>query len=320
MKKSSNRRLERKLDLAARAAWLYYIAGNTQDEIAGKLNLSRQAVQRLVALAVAEKLIKFRLDHPISQCIRLAEALRARYGLEICEIAPEDSGNPELIDGVAVLAAEWLENHLNSRAPTVLALGSGRTLRATVGQVAPMDQPQHKLVSLVGNMARDGRAGHYDVVMRLADRIGAQCFLMPTPVVADTVEECRLLQTQHSFQAVEALAVQAKVVLVGLGEIAWGASLHRDGFINDAEVAELIELGAVGEILGRAFDWTGTWLAGGTNDRIAGITLEQPLRRPTVAVGAGVRKRRALQAALRGRLINGLITDEATARALLDDR
>ncbi|PSN17346.1 hypothetical protein C7271_18185, partial [filamentous cyanobacterium CCP5] len=55
----------RKLDQAAHAAWLYYIAGNTQEEIATKLNVSRQAAQRLVALAVSEKLIKVRLDHPL---------------------------------------------------------------------------------------------------------------------------------------------------------------------------------------------------------------------------------------------------------------
>ena len=71
-------RQERRLDLAARAAWLYYIAGNTQDEIAGKLNISRQAVQRLVAVAVAEKLIKFRLDHPLGATSQSARPKRPR--------------------------------------------------------------------------------------------------------------------------------------------------------------------------------------------------------------------------------------------------
>ena len=33
-----------RLDEAARAGWLYYIAGNTQDEIAVKLGVSRQTV------------------------------------------------------------------------------------------------------------------------------------------------------------------------------------------------------------------------------------------------------------------------------------
>ena len=45
-----------RLDDAARAGWLYYVAGNTQDEIAQKLGVSRQTAQRLVAMSVSEKL------------------------------------------------------------------------------------------------------------------------------------------------------------------------------------------------------------------------------------------------------------------------
>ena len=73
---------DRKLDLAARAAWLYYIAGNTQEEIVVKLNVSRQAAQRPIALAVSEKLIKFRLDHRLSECIALDISVKIKP--ELC--------------------------------------------------------------------------------------------------------------------------------------------------------------------------------------------------------------------------------------------
>ena len=42
-----------RLDDAARAGWLYYVAGNTQDQIAAKLGISRQTAQRLVSLGAA---------------------------------------------------------------------------------------------------------------------------------------------------------------------------------------------------------------------------------------------------------------------------
>ena len=54
----------RRLDDAARAGWLYYVAGNNQEEIAQKLGVSRQTAQRLLSLSVSEGLIKVRLDHP----------------------------------------------------------------------------------------------------------------------------------------------------------------------------------------------------------------------------------------------------------------
>ena len=70
-----------RLDDAARAGWLYYVAGRTQDEIAIAMGISRQSAQRLVSLAVAERLIKVRLDHPIAACLEYAVALREKFKL-----------------------------------------------------------------------------------------------------------------------------------------------------------------------------------------------------------------------------------------------
>ena len=79
-----------RLDEAARAGWLYYIAGNTQDEIARKLGVSRQTAQRLVSLSISEKLIKVRLDHPIANCLELAERVKQKYDIDFCEVVPSD--------------------------------------------------------------------------------------------------------------------------------------------------------------------------------------------------------------------------------------
>lgn len=313
------RTTERRLDLAARAAWLYYIAGHGQEAIAAKLNVSRQAAQRLVSLAVAEKLITFRLDHPIAACAELAERLSERHGLLYCDVVPSDPDAPDapVPAGVAAAAARYIETVLARREPTILALSTGRTLRAAVGAVAPLACPRHRIVSLVGTLARDGRASRFEAVNRLADRTGAQCFPMPTPVVAESVEERRLLQTGRSFATLRALAAGARAVLVGIGDVGPGSPMHKDGFITDDEVAELAAHGAVGEVAGWAFDADGRLVEGATNDRVAGIVPDRADRRPVIAVGGGGAKVRAIRAALAGRLISGLITDERTAAAVL---
>lgn len=317
MQEPGAERRDRKLDLAAHAAWLYYIAGNTQEAIAAKLNVSRQAAQRLIALAVSEKLIKFRLDHPLSECIALAEVLRDKFGLSLCEVVPSDAGSGDTFNGIGVCAASYLETYLVAKTPTILAFSSGRTLRSMVEQIPSMDRPQHKTVSIIGNMSHHGRAGRHDVVMHLSDRIGSQAYPVPTPVVATSVEERELLQTQRSFIVVKTLAEQAKVTFVGISDIAWNAPLHQNGFINDDEVAELVELGAVGEIAGWAYDRQGVLLQQGTNSRVASVPLEQPAQRLIIGVAGGAKKAEAILAALRGKLISGLIVDEAAAQAIL---
>lgn len=313
MKEPSLERRDRKLDLAARAGWLYYIAGNTQEEIAAKLNVSRQAAQRLVAIAVSEKLVKFRLDHPLSECIALAESLRDKFALSLCEVVP--SG--DAFQGIGVCAATHLEAYLMAKTPTILAFSSGRTLRSMVEQIPAMNQPQHKIVSIIGNMSHCGRAGRNEVVMHLSDRVGSQAYPVPTPVVATSIEERELLQTQRSFIAVKMLVEQAKATFVGISDIAWNAPLHQEGFINDEEVAELIELGAVGEIAGWAYDHDGVFLQAGTNSRVASVPLEQPAQRLIIGVAGGAKKAEAILAALRGKLITGLIADEAAAQVIL---
>ena len=240
------RKQDRKLDLAARAAWLYYVASNTQDEIAHKLNVSRQAVQRLVSLAVSEKLIKFRLDHQIAECMALGEELRERFGLAYCSVQPSDSSTEHPSVGIAIAAAEHLTTYLAEKTPLVIAFSTGRMLRAVADEMPAMSCPQHKLISLVGTISRDGQASSYEVVRRFAEKTGAQCFPIPTPVIASSVEERKLLQSQRSFAVVRELAGQAVAAFVGVGNIGWQSPMHRDHFLTDQEIAELVDEGCRG--------------------------------------------------------------------------
>lgn len=307
---------DRRLDLAAKAGWYYYINGDTQDAIARKLQVSRQAAQRLVALAVSEKLIKFRLDHPIAECVALTEALRDRFRLDYADVTPDDG--PEVRDGLGVAAAAYLEQLLASQSPIVLGFGTGRTLRAAVEELTPINRPQHRILSLVGNMTGDGRASPFDVAVRLADRTGAQCYPMPTPVVAGNIAEKELLLTQRSVETVRNLAAQAKAFVVGIGQVCWNAPIQADGFLDEAEVGELLDAGAVGELISWPFDADGAWIESGIVDRLMGTRPQAPPTSPTIAVAGGPDKTQAIRAALRGGLLTGLITDKATAETLLE--
>jgi DNA-binding transcriptional regulator LsrR (DeoR family) len=308
----------RRRDLAARAAWLYYVAGATQDSIADKLKVSRAGAQRLVALAMAERLVTVRLDHPIAACMELAHELARRFDLDPCEVAPADPGDVAVTRrAIGILAAERLERELAVRAPVILGVGSGRTMHAIVEELPTLVQPQHRVVGLVGAIARDGSANPYEVVMRLADRIGAQRFPLPLPTITETAAERELWQAHLGYGRVRALAERAQLSLVGVGQIAWDGPLHVDGFITDTELGEMMRRGAVGEILGWSFDADGRLLDGAVNDRVTSIPLQPSAERRIVAAAGGAAKVDAILGALRGRLVNGLLTDEGTARALL---
>lgn len=306
-----------RLDDAARAGWLYYVAGNTQDEIAQKLGVSRQTAQRLVSMAVSERLIKVRLDHPIAHCMELAARLTDRFELALCKVVPSDPAVVSSPLGIAQATAADMEQRLRSQHPIVLAIGSGRSLRAAVEELQPMDCPHHKIVSLVGNIAADGSASFYDVIVRLADAVQAPHYPMPLPVIASTAHERALFFEQPSVRNIASLAMGADVTYVGVGDLGENPPLLQDGFITRKELQALARAGAVGEIVGWAFDAGGEPIEGLTNDRVASIMIERPARRLAIGVAMGEAKTRAIGAALRGRWICGLVTDERTAERLL---
>ena len=307
----------RRLDDAARAGWLYYVAGNNQEQIAKKLNVSRQTAQRLVSLSVSEGLIKVRLDHPIGHCMELAEQLRRRFALDLVEVVPSDPDSTSTITGVAQAAAAEIERRLRAPDPIIMAIGTGRTLKAAIEQLSPMEAPQHKIVSLTGNIAPDGSASFYNVIFNMADQVKARMFPMPLPVIASSPEEREMLLRQPMVRETLALTARADITFIGIGDLGPNAPLYLDGFITEVELKALQKAGAIGEIVGWAFDAQGKMIEGLTNDRVASAPMPSRETSLVVALAMGDKKLPGTIAALNRRLVNGLITDERTAEKLL---
>ena len=307
-----------RLDDAARAGWLYFVAGNTQDEIAQKLNVSRPTAQRLVSLALSERLITFRLDHPIAACMEIAARLTKRFDLLYCDVVPSDPASDSAVLGIAESAAGFLEQKLGAKDPIIVAIGTGRTLRAAVELMPRMICHQHKLVSLVGHISMEGSASFFDVLARLSELSQAPHYPMPLPVIVRVPEEREQLQRLEPVLRVLDLARRADITLVGIGRMDEQAQLHADGFMSAAELDEIQRLGAVGEVTGWAFDVAGRIFRGGANDRVTSAPREVPPSRLVVGVAQGIGKILPIRAALRGKIVNGLITNETTARSILE--
>lgn len=310
-----------KLDLATRAAWLYYVAGNTQSEIARKLGVSRPVAQRLVAMAVDKNLVRVHIDHPLASCLTLAKALSERYGLSLCEVVPFDRDQPDALDRkLAVAGAQVMRRFLDVHTPSVVAIGSGRTLKAAVRQLPQVKRPQHRLVSMVGAIAPDGSSNPYDIAQQLGEKTGGKYFLVPAPMFADNASERAQWCHHRLYRAVEALWQQADVAFIGIGNIGPKCPLREDGFITAAELDALTSAGAAAELLGLPIGRDGKEMDASLRRRATSARLRSPTKQSVIGFAGGTRKREAIGAALRGGWLSGLVTDEACARAALDQR
>ncbi|MDO6585626.1 sugar-binding transcriptional regulator [Salipiger sp. 1_MG-2023] len=303
-------------DLAARAGWLYYVGGMRQDQIAEELGISRQRAQRLVARAMSEGLVRVRIDHPIAACLELERDLRRKFGLNRVRVAPRLGSEQDATRAIAPSAAAEIERLFRQETPQLVALGTGRMLRAVCEQMQPVAAPQHRMVSLIGNVSPDGSASFYEVIMRFADKTGAQHFPMSVPVMARNAQELEVYRALPHVANLLTLARDADLTIVGIGQMADDAPLHVDGFLTAEELRSVQAAGAVGEICGHIFDSDGRFLDHPVNNLLVGLQVPAN-RAPVLCIGGGISKIKALRAALKGKLINGLLTDESTAAELV---
>jgi DNA-binding transcriptional regulator LsrR (DeoR family) len=257
------------------------------------------------------------MNYPVDECMNLAASLAERYGLVHCDVVPTDGTADTARISVAEAAAAYIEYTLRSQRETIMALGTGRSMRASVERIAPMSRPMHRLVSLVGTISPDGSASPFDALVRLAEVTGARHFPMPLPLHAETAAERRVLLGMPSVRRLFALAARASAWMLGVGGIDRDAVLLRDGFVSRAELGDAIRAGGVGEIAGHIFDAEGCILDCDLNARVMTVPPEVGTSRPRICVAHGRDKVVPVRAALTGRLVNGLVTDEITAREVL---
>ena len=161
-----------RLDQKVRAAWMYYIAGQNQSEIASQLGTSRPVVQRLIAAAKEEGIVSIGLHHPVANCLDYAQLLQEKYRLIDCNVVPAYSEESTL-DSVSFGCYQLMARYLQDDKAKIIGIGSGLTLKKTMQRI-DFDSFNTRCVALISAMDADGQCNYYDdVPLLLARKIQA---------------------------------------------------------------------------------------------------------------------------------------------------
>jgi DNA-binding transcriptional regulator LsrR (DeoR family) len=279
-------------DLLVQASRLYYELGETQHAIADRLGVTRPQVSRLLKRARAEGIVEIRIVDATTVESAAADVLRERFGLQAVHLAPTLSGPEDLTRrivgrlGAQVSAvADALEDAATPVAATVVPLAGG------YWSPGPERDP----------------------FRRIADAFGAQPHGLMAPGLLDDGATKRALEAHAGVQAVIDLWDRLDVALFGIGGRSWGA----------ASVGETIALrlerdGAVGEVLIAPFDLEGRFVCPELRERVLAFDARRLARVPTaIGIGAGESKVRPILGALRAGVVGTLVTDVATAEAVV---
>lgn len=306
--------------LAIRAAWLHYVGGLTQSAVAKRLGLPSVKAHRLIARAVADGVVKVSIEGDIIECVELENELASRFGLDVCEVAPDlgEEGLPLRALGFA--GARYLRREIERGEHAVIGLGHGRTLAAAVQQLPRVSSAGLRFVSLLGGLTRNYTANPHDVMHRIAEKTGAQAHVMPVPFFANTSEDRQVLLAQRGVREVFDLANHADLKVVGIGTVEADAQLVSSGMIEPKEIRAISAGGGVGELLGHFFDSRGRLLDTTLTARTLAVSFHDKAKDNIVAIAGGPGKVGAIKAVLASRKLTGLITDDRTAQAILGNR
>ena len=324
MKNSTKSTDDGDLDLATRAAWLSFIGGYTQGEIARRLSVSPAKAHRLIALAQDRGLVKVFIEGAPAACIAHEEALVRHFGLRNCIVAPALDGEAASegeFASVGAAAARFLHRVLfGMESGALVGVGKGRSLAASIDRMPSLKRPDLRFVSVSGSLTRRLSANPFDVVHRLVERTGGEGYFLPVPYLAADDTEKAVLLAQKSVRDMLGLARQAEVVIIGIGTLEEeDAHIHQVGMIDAVEWEELKALDAVGDIMGSFVDIEGRPVDSRVNGLSLGLGLEDLRGRRVIAVVGGAGKRRAVLGALRTGIVTDLILPEPAARWIAGD-
>jgi deoxyribonucleoside regulator len=308
-----------RLGLMAEVARLYYEENHTQSEIARKLRISTATVSRLLQEARRRHVVEVVIHYPISTEPELEERLVERFGLDEAHVLARPSRSyPALVKSTGELAASVLRGHLHDG--ITMCVSWGQAVRATAEALQITRPIRVRVVQGQGASDSDLVEGS-DVVRRLANMLGGDACIIPSPLIVKDIEICQVIKKEPIVQEALQIAQGSDLALVGIGSLhPKVSSLLRSGMATLEDLKCLEAQGAVGDICGTHFDEWGTVLDVEINHRTVAIDIECLHEIPMViGVSAGMPKAPAILAALRGEYINVLVTDSGVARELLKD-
>ena len=302
------------------AARLYYLDGCSQAEVAERLQTSRSNVSRMLTEAQRSGIVQIRINDPAGRVEPLERELAARFDLEAVRVASSGLAGFRTDEQVGRQAARLLLEHLKDS--ITVAISWGHALQAMV-YATTADQQFHdlKLVQLVGGLSSiSNEISGQELVRELAVRLGADYRFLHAPATVESAAVRDALLGEPTIADALTEASRADLAVVGIGTPTLGSSaaILADLCRTKKDRDTFWAAEPVGDIAARYYDANGKPLTGGVDDRVVGVSLSDLAAIPhVIGVAQGRAKAPGVLGALRGRLIDSLVCDEALARIVL---
>lgn len=311
-------RLDDKLSKMIDVARLYYELDYNQEEIAQKLGVSRPTISRFLQQAKDEGYVQIKIVHPNENNFVLANRLEAKFGLKKAVIVSVPQYEDSIVKRyIGEAAANYLYDTVKDG--DIIATTWGTTLYQMASQLKDKPVRDVKVVQLNGGVSHSETNTYaYEIVHLFGKAFHTIPYFIPLPALVDHEVVKRTIESDRHIRNILELGKLSNIAVVTVGAPTDDSVLIRANYFTDSDL-EIIREKAAGDICSRYIDITGNICSTLMNQRTIGISLDELKRKDqSILVAGGAKKVDGIYGALRGGYTNVLITDQFTARYLLE--
>lgn len=295
--------------LLTKVAWYYYIEGYTQQEIGEYLSIPRLRVNRLLDKARKAGIIQFSVREGDSKRMIVERELITQFGLKDAFVVPSPLNEQDINESVAQAAAMYIHERLEKTG--YINMGYGDTSSRILNHLANICEFPVNVVSLTGGV-------NYYLPNTRSSIFNAKLYLTPAPLLMASEDIVKAMEQEPSVKQIRHMATLAQMSIVGIGGVDSNATLLTNGTLNHSDVLLLSMQGAVGDMLCHFIDKDGNVIQSSLERKLMSTPLEQLKEmNNSIGVAGGSTKSEAILAALKGKYLDVLITDETTATNVL---
>ena len=302
-----------------KVANMYYIDHMKQRDIASRMGIDRTTVSKYLKKANEVGIVKVSVVQ--NSFDEFESALEKRFKLKEAYVVPKSYDMQVIKRNMAKAGLNLLRRIINNGQVIGTAWGTTISELADLAEREKLPILDSDFVPLDGGPENIESEFHVNTLCyKLARAFSARSHYIYAPAIARTAEIRDAIVQDVNYEKISAFWNHLSIAIVGIGapvkssNLVWTGGFGRDG------IESLARTGAVGEICSVFYDLNGQPVQTPFSDRIIAIDLDR-LRELEYSIGMAASREKvpAIMGALRGKLINVLITDEETAKILLNE-
>ncbi|WP_420489786.1 sugar-binding transcriptional regulator [Neobacillus drentensis] len=307
-----------KISKVIEAAKLYYLLDYNQNEIAKMLGVSRPTVSRLLQQAKSDGIVQINIMDPTEDVENLGKQLEKRFNLKKAVVASIPQYDDHIIKNyLGEKAAAYLDGIVKD--DDIIGVTWGTTIYHVATELKQKFVKNVKVVQLKGGVSYAETNTYASEILYLFGKAyNTAPHNLPLPAIVDHVVVKQAMEADRHIRKILELGKQANIALFTMGPIKTDSLLFQLGYFTESDLESLYGK-AVGDICSRFFDKNGEICNESLNERTLGVNLDELRKKEySILVAGGPNKIDGIYGALKGKYANVLITDQFTAKFLLD--